>query len=104
MDLVPPFRSSAGAPLPDRSHPSLLADTSQLGDAPWRSLARPDCGALRCCRTNVASLRVWWSVRKAGHGGEGMRLPALHSGGQVPALESDPYLSPLLASGWVAHS
>jgi hypothetical protein len=28
-----------------------------------------------------------------------MRLPALHSGGQVPALESDPYLSPLLASG-----
>jgi len=28
-----------------------------------------------------------------------MRLPALHCGGQVPALESDPYLSPLPASG-----
>ena len=54
--------------------------------------------------TNVASLRVWWSVRNAVHGGEGMRLPALHSGGQVPALESDPYLSPLPASEWVAHS
>ena len=33
-----------------------------------------------------------------------MRLPALHSGGQVPAIDSDPYLSPLPASGWVAHS
>jgi hypothetical protein len=43
--------------------------------------------------TNVASLRVWWSVRNAVHGGEGMRLPALHSGGQLPALDSDPYLS-----------
>ena len=54
--------------------------------------------------TNVASLKVWWSVSNAVHGGEGMRLPALHSGGQVPALVSDPYLSPVLASGWVAHS
>jgi hypothetical protein len=54
--------------------------------------------------TNVASLRVWWSVRNAVHGGEGTRLPALHSDGQVPALESDPYLSPLPAFGWVAHS
>ena len=54
--------------------------------------------------TNVASLKVWWSVGSAVHGGEGMRLPALHCGGQVPALESDPYLSPLPASGGVAQS
>jgi hypothetical protein len=47
--------------------------------------------------TNVASLRVWWSVRNAVHVGEGMRLPALHSGGQVPALDSDQNLSPLRA-------
>ena len=66
--------------------------------------AGPSACALRSDSTNVASLRVWWSVRKAVHGGEGMRLPALHSGGQVPALDSDPYLSQLSASGWVAHS
>jgi hypothetical protein len=51
----------------------------------------------------ITSLRVWWSVRNAVHGGEGMRLPALQGGGQVPALDSDPYLSQLSASGWVAH-
>jgi len=33
-----------------------------------------------------------------------MRLPALHSGGQLPALDSDSCLSQLPASGWVAHS
>ena len=52
-----------------------------------------------CCKLKGAV-----TVRNAVHGGEGMRLPALHSGGQVPALVSDPYLSPVLASGWVAHS
>jgi len=28
---------------------------SQVGDAPWRSLARPGCGALRCRRTEARS-------------------------------------------------
>jgi hypothetical protein len=71
-----------------------LARLQQLGD-----LLRASVGS-----TNVASLRVWCSVRNAVRGKEGMRLPALHSGGQVPALDSDPRFSPLPASGWVAHS
>lgn len=33
--------------------PALLADLSQLGDAPWRSLARPGSGALRRRRTEA---------------------------------------------------
>ena len=53
--------------------------------------------------TNVASLRLWWSVRSAVNGGEGERLHAVRSRHQVPALDSDSYLKPV-AGLWVGSS
>ena len=70
------------------------------------SVCRTECGArlLRCRRTNVASLRLLWSVRSAVNGGELKRRPALHSGFQVPAIDSDPVLEPVAEplGGWLA--
>ena len=40
---------------------------------------------------------MWWSVRDAVHVGEGMRWPAPHRHGQVPALDSNQCLSPFPA-------
>jgi hypothetical protein len=54
--------------------------------------------------TNVTSLRPWWSVRNTVHGGQGMRLLAVYSRRQVPAIDSDSSLSPLPVPGRVAHS
>jgi hypothetical protein len=71
------------------------SDDTEASSTQWGASVDP---------TNVASLRVWWSVRNAVHVGEGMRLPALHSGGQVSALGSDQNLSLLRASRRVARS
>jgi hypothetical protein len=83
--------------------PSSLTDMSEFRSAQCRFLARPGCSARRCRRTNVTSLRSRWSVRKTVHGGQGMRLLAVHSRRQVPAIDSDSFLSPLPVPGWVAH-
>ena len=53
--------------------------------------------------TNGTSLRPRWSVRNTVHDGQGMRLLAVPSRHQVPAIDSDSSLSPLPVPGWVAH-
>jgi hypothetical protein len=53
--------------------------------------------------TNGTSLRPWWPVRNTVHCGQGMRLLAMHSRRQAPAIDRDSFLSPLSVRGWVPH-
>jgi hypothetical protein len=53
--------------------------------------------------TNGTSLGPWWPVRNTVHGGQGIRLLAVHSRRQVPAIDRDSFLSALPEPVRVPH-